>query len=128
MARKFFIGVFAILVSFIVITCLLDSIFDFKNIIIRAFILSAALTTANISLAFFIIIKLKNNDRINFSKIFLGSMAGRFAGLMLVIFMIIKFVNIHRIGFLVSLFLLYFIFQFWEVIIVNKYLDKGKVS
>ena len=128
MARKFFIGVFAILVSFIVITCLLDSIFDFENIIIRAFILSAALTTANISLAFFIIIKLKNNDRINLSKIFLGSMAGRFAGLMLVIFMIIKFVNIHRIGFLVSLFLLYFIFQFWEVIIVNKYLDKGKVS
>ena len=128
MARKFFIGVFAILVSFIVITCLLDSIFDFENIIIRAFILSAALTTANISLAFFIIIKLKNNDRKNFSKIFLGSMAGRFAGLMLVIFMIIKFVNIHRIGFLVSLFLLYFIFQFWEVIIVNKYLDKGKVS
>ena len=64
----------------------------------------------------------------NFNKVFLGSMGARFAGLTAIIFIIIKFVNIHRIGFLVSLFLLYFIFQFWEVIVVNKYLDKGKVS
>jgi hypothetical protein len=49
----------------------------------------------------------------------------RFAVLIMIIFLLIKFVNIHQIGFLVSLFLLYFIFQFWELIIINKFLNKG---
>jgi len=128
MAKKFFIGVFIILSIYIIITGFLDSIYDYDENIIQSFIISAILTTANISLAFLIISRVFNREGADFNKVFLGSMGARFAGLAALIFMIIKFVNIHRIGFLVSLFLLYFIFQFWEVIVVNKYLNKGNVN
>ncbi len=128
MARLFFIGVLIILTLYIITAVFLTSIYDYQENIIESFIISAIITTANICLAFWIILRVYNKEGTDFNKVFLGSMGARFAGLTAIIFIIIKFVNIHRIGFLVSLFLLYFIFQFWEVIVVNKYLDKGKVS
>jgi hypothetical protein len=128
MARLFFIGVIVILTIYIISAVLLVSIYDFGQNVIKSLIISPIITTANISLAFWIIARIYNRKGIDFNKVFLGSMGIRFAGLAVIIFILLKFVNIHQIGFLVSLFLLYFIFQFWEVIVVNKYLDKGNVS
>ena len=128
MAKLFFIGVIIILTLYIITAVSLVLIYDFDQTIIKSLILSPIITTANISLAFWIIIRISGRKGDDFNKVFLGSMGARFAGLAAIIFIVIKLLNIHKIGFLVSLFLLYFIFQFWEVIVVNKYLDKGKVS
>ena len=128
MAKKFFIGIFIILIIYILAVISLSNIFDYGRIIVISFLISAIITIANISLAFLVIMRIQSKEGINFNKFFLGSMGARFIGLAAIIFFIIKFTNIHQIGFLVSLFLLYFIFQFWEMIIVNKYLDKGKVT
>ena len=128
MAKLFFIGVIIILTLYIITAVSLVLIYDFDQTIIKSLILSPIITTANISLAFWIIIRISGRKGADFNKVFLGSMGARFAGLAAIIFIVIKLLNIHKIGFLVSLFLLYFIFQFWEVIVVNKYLDKGKVS
>ncbi|MEJ2542455.1 MAG: hypothetical protein P8Y99_00135 [Calditrichaceae bacterium] len=128
MAKLFFFGVIIILTIYIITAVFLVSIFDFDESIIESLIISPIITTANISLAFWIIMRVSNRKGDDFNKVFLGSMGARFIGLAVIIFIVIKLLNIHKIGFLVSLFLLYFIFQFWEVIVVNKYLDKGKVS
>lgn len=128
MAKVFFIGVLIILTLYIITAFFLVSIYDFKFNVISSLIISPIITTANISFAFWIIRRVYDRKRTDFNKVFLGSMGARFAALTAIIFIVIKFVNIHQIGFLVSLFLLYFIFQFWEIIVVNKYLDKGKIS
>ena len=128
MAKKFFLGILIILFLYIITVVSLYCVFDFEQNIIISFLISAILTTTNISLAFLIIFRIKNKRGIEFNKFFLGSMGVRFVGLITIIFLLIKFANIHQIGFLVSLFLLYFIFQFWEIIIINKYMDKGKFT
>ncbi len=128
MAKVFFVGVLIILTLYIITAFFLVSIYDFEINIIQSLIISPIITTVNISFAFWIIRRVYYKKGRDFNKVFLGSMGARFAGLMAIIFIIIKFVNIHQIGFLVSLFLLYFIFQFWEIIVINKYLDKGKIS
>ena len=128
MAKKFFTGIFIILIIYILAVLSICNIFDYGRIIVISFLISAIITTANISLAFLVIMYIQNKEGADFNKFFLGSMGARFIGLAVIIFLIKKFTNIHQIGFLVSLFLLYFIFQFWEVIIVNKYLDKGNVT
>lgn len=128
MAKKFFIGVFIILIIYILAVISLNNIFDYGRTIVISFLISAIITTTNISLAFLIIMRIQNKEGADFNKFFLGSMGTRFAGLAVIIFLIIKFANIHQFGFLVSLFLLYFIFQFWEAIIINKYLNKGNVA
>jgi hypothetical protein len=128
MAKVFFIGVFIILTLYIITAVFLVSIYDYENNSIQSLIISPIITTANISLAFWIISRVYNRKGMDFNKVFLSSMGARFLGLTAIILIIIKFVNINQFVFLVSLFLLYFIFQFWEVIVVNKYLDKGKIS
>jgi hypothetical protein len=125
MAKTFFLGIFIILIIYFLTVISLCNIFDFNQNIEISFLISAILATANISLAFMIILRIKGKKGADFNKIFLGSMGVRFVGLLIIIFLLIKFANIHQIGFLVSLFLLYFIFQFWEIIIINKYFDKG---
>jgi hypothetical protein len=125
MAGRFFGGIFVILLIYTLIVSLIYVNYDFQDNMLNSFIISALLTTVNISAAFFIIMKVRDKKNNEFYKYFLGSMGIRFAVLIMIIFLVIKFVNIHQIGFLVSLFLLYFIFQFWELIIINKFLNKG---
>jgi len=125
MAGKFFIGIIVILTLYTLIITVLNMIADLQKNLLNAFIISGALTTLNIIGAFLIIMRIRNKKSDEFNKYFLGSMGLRFFGLVAVIFLIIKYANIHQIGFLVSLFLLYFSFQFWEAIIVSKYLNEG---
>lgn len=128
MVKTFFLGIFIILFIYISAVVSLYNVVDFEKNIEISFLFSAILATINITLAFLIILRINNKKGADFNKFFLGSMGVRFVGLAAIIFLIIKFVNIHQIGFLVSLFLLYFVFQFWEVIIVNKYFDKGNAT
>ena len=128
MAKKFFIGIFIILIIYILVILSLSNIFDYGRIIVISFLISAIISTTNIILAFLIVMRIQYKEGSDFNKFFLFSMGVRLIALVSIIFLIIKFANIHQIGFLVSLFLLYFIFQFWEVIIVNKYLDKGNIT
>ena len=128
MDRIFFTGVFIILLIFIGVVWLLSDYFHYNSIIINSFIISGIITVTNIVVAFLIVKYSIKKSIDTFNKAFLISMGVRFIVLLGVIFVILKFAEVHQLAFLVSLFLLYFTFQFWELIVINKYLEKGKVT
>jgi hypothetical protein len=126
--RIFFTGVFIILLIFIGVVWLLSDYFHYNSIIINSLIISGIITVTNIVVAFLIVKYSIKKSIDTFNKAFLISMGVRFIVLLGVIFVILKFAEVHQLAFLVSLFLLYFTFQFWELIVINKYLEKGKVT
>ena len=63
MAKTFFLGIFIILILYILTVVSLCNIFDFKQNIEISFLISAILATANISLALIIILQIKNAGR-----------------------------------------------------------------
>jgi len=126
--RIFFTGVFIILLIFVGVVWLLSDYFHYNSIIFNSFVISGIITVINIVVAFLIVKYSIKKSVDTFNKAFLVSMGARFMVLLGVIFVILKFAEVHQLAFLVSLFLLYFIFQFWEMIVINKYLDKGKVT
>jgi len=61
----------------------------------------------------------KLNQR-SFTRIFVFSIAGRFVFIIGIIMLVIKFSNINAEAFIVSFFVLYFVFQIFEIISLNQ--------
>lgn len=125
MTKKFILGVLIILIIYIVGCIILSAMLNFKRIEINSLIYSGILTTANIVSAFFISRLAITQKRRSSQKSFLSGMLIRFLMLMILITLIIKYLEINNLVFLLSLFLLYFAFQFWEVILLNRMIKQG---
>jgi len=125
MAKVFYLGIFTILSIYSIASYIISSYFEFGPVKINSIVWSGTITTINIVAAFLVVKFTIDKNAAVFNKIFLTSMAIRFLILVGLIFVVLKFVNVHQFTFLLTLFLLYSIFQFWEVIILNKNLNKG---
>lgn len=125
MRSRFLGGIFTILV-FYIITCLFITRFlHLESSQNKGLIISGILATLNIVAAFFIIALSINKDFPKFTRVFLIGIIARLAGMLTVIFIIFKFMNVDHFVFIFSLFILYFIYQLWELIIINKHLKQG---
>jgi len=80
--------------------------------------LSGILGTANIVLAYFVIKIAMGKDQKTFSQIFLGGLIVRLLALFIIIWIIFNYTLTDRFIFIGSLFILYFMYQVWEVLIL----------
>ncbi|MGD9898375.1 MAG: ATP synthase subunit I [Calditrichaceae bacterium] len=87
--------------------------------------LAGIFSTLNIVAAYFIIMYSLKKDQKEFAKIFLTGMVIRILILLIIIFIIISYSQVEDFVFLSGLFILYFIYQIWEILILNRTLKKG---
>lgn len=124
MTKQFFLGVLIILILFWLGGITLSSIMILSPVEIKSLIYSGILTTINIVSAYFISYMAIKHQRRTFQKLFFSGMLIRFIILIVVITFVIKYLEINKLFFLLSFFLLYFIFQFWEITVLNRILKQ----
>jgi len=125
MTKKFILGVLIILVIYSGICIILSTFLNFSPVEINSLIYSGILTTVNIVSAFLITRFAINQKRQSSQKSFFSGTLTRFLTLIILITLIIKYLEISYLVFLLSLFLLYFTFQFWEILLLNRMLKQG---
>ena len=127
-STKFLSGIFVILLLYTATIILITSNSDISVQQQTSFIYAAILTTLNI-IAVFLIIKLNfNKDVHTFNRTFFLGFGIRFIILLILIFLVLLFGRVNQFTFLVSLFILYFIFQFWEIFFLNRNFKQESVD
>ncbi len=125
MDKKFFIGVAAILIIYIVAAWSIVQLAGFQAEKIKGLYFSGILATINVVMAYVVLKLAMPKDQKTFAKIFLSGMVLRLLGLLILIFMIFKYSDADHFVFIGSLFILYFMYQIWEVLILNNKKNKG---
>jgi hypothetical protein len=109
-----------ILVIYILAAWGLSVIVPFTSDQIFSVIIAGIIATINVIIAFLIIYISKDKEQSVFAKIFLSGMAVRILLMLGVIFSIFKFTQTDLFVFVGALFVLYFVFQIWEVFVLNS--------
>lgn len=120
MAKKFFTGTAAILLLYVLLAWAVSVVAEFSNEQNSALFISGIIATVNIVVAFLIIYFSKDRKQSEFAKIFLGGMVVRLLAMLAVIFMIFRYSDADHFVFIGSLFILYFLYQIWEVLTLNS--------
>ncbi len=119
MVKKFFIGVAVILAVYATVAWGIVTVADFGPGKIKGLYFSGILATINVVVAFVILKLSMPKDQKTFAKIFLSGMVVRLLGLLIAIFLIFKYSDADHFVFIGSLFILYFMYQIWEVLTLN---------
>lgn len=125
MIKRFLLGVLIILVVYVGSAWGIDRIASLRSEQIQGIVLSGIIATLNVVAAFVIILWSVKKEAGAFSKAFLTGIAARMFILLAVIFFVIKFSKADHLAFLTSLFILYFLYQIWELIVVNNNFKQG---
>ncbi len=120
MVKKFFMGTAAILLLYVLVSWAVSTLAEFSKEQNTALIISGIIATLNIVVAFLIIYVSKDKKQSEFARIFLGGMVVRLLAMLAVIFMVFKYSDADRFVFIGSLFILYFLYQIWEVLTLNN--------
>jgi len=120
MAKKFFIGTGVILLFYMLVAWAVSVVAGFGEQQNLALSLSGIIATVNIVVAFLIIYFSKDRKQSEFAKIFLGGMVVRLLAMLAFIFMVFKYSDADHFVFIGSLFILYFLYQIWEVLTLNS--------
>jgi len=117
MIKKFLFGVGLILIFYMISAYALAV---FAELDAQGLFAAGLLATINIIAAYGIIAYAFRHEQKKFAKIFLSGLVIRLFILLSVIFLILKFTTVNHFVFISSLFILYFIYQIWEVTFLNK--------
>ncbi len=120
MVKKFFVGTAVILLFYILAAWAVSIVAGFVNEQNSALFISGIIATVNIVVAFLIIYFSKDKKQSEFAKIFLGGMVVRLLAMLATIFMVFKYSDADHFVFIGSLFILYFLYQIWEVLTLNS--------
>ena len=120
MFTKFIAGIAAILAVYVLAVWGLSVIVPFDDQQVLGVILSGFIATINVIFAFLIIYISKDKGQSLFAKIFLSGMLVRILAMLAVIFVVFKFTTADHFAFIGSLFMLYFVYQIWEVLVLNS--------
>ncbi len=120
MVKKFFIGTAVILLFYVLVSWAVSVVADFSKEQNSALFISGIIATLNIVVAFLIIYFSKDRKQSEFAKIFLGGMVLRLLVMLATIFMVFKYSDADHFVFIGSLFILYFLYQIWEVLTLNS--------
>ena len=102
MVKKFFIGTAVILLFYVLVSWAVSVVADFSKEQNSALFIS------------------KDRKQSEFAKIFLGGMVLRLLVMLATIFMVFKYSDADHFVFIGSLFILYFLYQIWEVLTLNS--------
>ncbi len=126
MTKKFLYGIAAILIAYILFSWLVSALADFDLYQNQSLLFAGLLATINI-LAAYVIVKLSvHRGQKDFSRIFLTGMVLRVLFLLMLIFLVLKFTRVNDFVFIGSLFILYFVYQVWEVLFLNSAFKQEK--
>lgn len=120
MTKNFLLGIFAVLIVYIIGAWGFSAASGFTNVENISLVYSGVLATLNITAAYFLIKFSINKGQKEFGKIFITGMVIRVFLMLLFIFLIIKNCPVDNFVFIISLFILYFIYQIWEVVFLNS--------
>lgn len=120
MAKIFFLGVAGILVVYIAAAWGISVLAVYNPDQILGLQISGILATVNVTLAYLVIYFAQSKEQSTFAKIFLSGMVIRLFALLAIIFMIFNYSQADHFVFIGSLFILYFVYQIWEVFIISK--------
>ncbi len=120
MVKKFFIGTAVILLFYVLVSWAVSVVADFNKEQNSALFISGIIATINIVVAFLVIYFSKDKKQSEFAKIFLGGMVVRLLAMLATIFMVFKYSDADHFVFIGSLFILYFLYQIWEVLTLNS--------
>ena len=120
MVKKFFIGTAAILLFYTLSAWGISVVAGFVKEQNSALFISGIIATLNIVVAFLIIYFSKDKKQSEFAKLFLGGMVIRLLAMLATIFVVFKYSDADHSVFIGSLFILYFLYQIWEVLTLNS--------
>ena len=126
MTKKFLAGIGAILGIYILFAWFTAELAGFNALQANSLIFGGGLATINILLAYLIVKLSIHKGQKEFSRIFLSGMIVRVLILLGVIFLILKYARVNDFVFIGSLFILYFVYQVWEVLFLNSAFKQEK--
>ncbi len=119
--KNFFISISVIVALYAAFGWLFSVLFGFNSMQNTALIVSGILGTINIVVSFIILIYSYDKDIKGFMVNYFGGMGIRLLFLLLIIFLVLKFMQIDIFVFILSLFVLYFVFQTLEIYYIHSY-------
>ena len=119
--KNFFLSVSVIVIAYSALSWLFSALYAFDTTQNTALIVSGILGTVNIVISFIILTVSYDKDIKGFMVNYFGGMGIRLLFLLLTIFLILKFMRIDIFVFILSLFVLYFIFQTLEIYYIHSY-------
>ena len=122
--RKFLAGILIILALYIVTCFTLNQFYEYTLEILKACLYAGIIAVINVLIAFFSIIFIGRKPAANFTKLFLITFSIRFLFLLGIIIIILLKGEADQFTFLVSFFILYFLFQIWEIYIIHRHLKQ----
>jgi len=119
--KSFFLSVMVIISVYTALSWILSALYTFDRTQNTALIVSGILGTVNIVISFIILTVSYDKDIKGFMVNYFGGMGIRLLFLLLTIFLILKFMRIDIFVFILSLFVLYFVFQTLEIYYIHSY-------
>jgi len=119
--KRFFLSVTVIMALYAGIVWLVSGAYAFSATQNKALLIAGILSAVNIVISFMILTSSYNKDIKSFMVFYFGGMGIRLLFLLLIIFIVLKFMQIDIFVFILSLFVLYFIFQTLEIYYVHSY-------
>lgn len=124
MSTKFLGGICLILLAYILTGWGIKNLFNFDILIVKGMIYSGLLATLFALITFFSTVIVARQAKEKFNKVFFSTMGIRFFLMLGIIIIILTQVSLDHFTFLVSLFILYFLLQIWEILIIHRYLNQ----
>jgi hypothetical protein len=119
--KSFFLSVMVIISVYTALSWIISALYAFDRTQNTALIVSGILGTVNIVISFIILTVSYDKDIKGFMVNYFGGMGIRLLFLLLTIFLILKFMQIDIFVFILSLFVLYFVFQTLEIYYIHSY-------
>jgi len=124
MIKGFVIGVTVVLGIYSILAVLLTITADYHPAQYQGLIWAGIIAAVNVVTAFLIVLFAITKDQTTFIRIFLSGVAIRLFIMLAMIFVILRYSQLNRFVFIVAFFILYFLLQGWEMIVLNKHLTK----
>ncbi len=121
---KFLVGILAILVVYGMGSWGFATILQFNEEKITSLWISGIINTVNVVVAFLIIRFTIEKENKTFMKMFFGGMGIRVLLLLGIILYMLQKNYIEQFTFITSFFILYVLFQMWEIWMINSHLRK----
>jgi hypothetical protein len=119
--KKIFLSVALIAAIYIALSSVLSYLYQFNSAQNRALVMAGILGTINVVISFIILFVSFDRGIKEFMIRYFGGMAIRVLFLLIIIFLLLKFMIIDIFVFILSLFVLYFVFQALEIYFVHGY-------
>jgi hypothetical protein len=121
MVKSFTGGASVIIVLYATLASVLAVKADYQPAQYQSLIWAGIIAAVNTTAAFLSVILTIKKDQVVFNRVLFAGVSVRLLIMLVVLFMIIRFTRLDQFVFIVAFFILYFLLQGWEMIVINKH-------